>query len=273
MRCTAFASRLSTALLAIGVAAPTAPTRIPPQARAAGSASPTQPHLGTRGAPIIEREGLRFKDLNRSGAVDPYEDWRLTPDARARDLVGRMTLEEKAGTMMHGTARGTGPLAMAGLGERYDTTANRALIDGSKVTSMITRLGGAPATLATQNDILQEIAERTRLGIPVTISTDPRHHFQYVLGASATEGQFSQWPETLGFAALGDTTLMKRFGDVARQEYRAVGIHMALSPQADLATEPRWSRINGTFGEDADLAGRMVKAYVEGFQHGRRGTD
>jgi beta-glucosidase len=273
MRSTAFASRLSTALLAIGVAAATAPTGIPPQARAAGSASPSQPHLGTRGVPIIERDGLRFKDLNRSGAVDPYEDWRLTPDARARDLVGRMTLEEKAGTMMHGTARGTGSLAMAGLGASYDSTANRALIDGAKVTSMITRLGGAPATLATQNDILQEIAERTRLGIPVTISTDPRHHFQYVLGASATEGEVSQWPETLGFAALGDTTLMKRFGDVARQEYRAVGIHMALSPQADLATEPRWSRINGTFGEDADLAGRMVGAYVAGFQHGTHGVD
>jgi beta-glucosidase len=223
--------------------------------------------------PIIERDGLRFKDLNRSGALDPYEDWRLTPEARARDLVGRMTLEEKAGTMMHGTARGAGSMAMAGVGTSYDTAANRALIDGTKVTSMITRLGGMPAALAAQNNILQEIAERTRLGIPVTISTDPRHHFQYVLGASVSEGQFSQWPETLGFAALGDTTVMRRFGDIARQEYRAVGIHMALSPQADLATEPRWSRINGTFGEDANLAGRMVGAYVAGFQHGTRGVD
>ena len=270
MRSTVFALRLSTALLAIGAAAPRG---VSPQARPAGGAPPSQPQLGTRGVPIIQRDGLRFKDLNRSGAVDSYEDWRLTPEARARDLVSRMTLEEKAGTMMHGTARGVGPTAMAGVGTTYDTAANRALIDGAKVTSMITRLGGEPAALAAQNNALQEIAERTRLGIPVTISTDPRHHFQYVLGASVTEGQFSQWPETLGFAALGDTALMKRFGDVARQEYRAVGIHMALSPQADLATEPRWSRINGTFGEDADLAGRLVGAYVAGFQHGTRGVD
>jgi len=270
MRSTVFALRLSTALLAIGAAAPRG---VSPQARPAGGAPPSQPQLGTRGVPIIQRDGLRFKDLNRSGAVDSYEDWRLTPEARARDLVSRMTLEEKAGTMMHGTARGVGPMAMAGVGTTYDTAANRALIDGAKVTSMITRLGGEPAALAAQNNALQEIAERTRLGIPVTISTDPRHHFQYVLGASVTEGQFSQWPETLGFAALGDTALMKRFGDVARQEYRAVGIHMALSPQADLATEPRWSRINGTFGEDADLAGRLVGAYVAGFQHGTRGVD
>src|SRR5215467_8790437 len=124
MRFTAFALRLSSTVLAIGVAALTRVSQAP----ASVSAPPSQPHLGTRGVPIIERDGLRFKDLNRSGAVDPYEDWRLTPAARARDLVGRMTVEEKAGTMMHGTARGAGPMAMAGIGASYDTAANRALI-------------------------------------------------------------------------------------------------------------------------------------------------
>jgi beta-glucosidase len=232
-----------------------------------------QARLGTRGVPILQVDGLRFKDLNRSGAFDPYEDWRLTPTARARDLVGRMTLEEKAGTMMHGTARSDGPMGVAGMGARYDTAAARALVAGASVTSMITRLAGDPAILAAENNSLQEIAEGTRLGIPLTISTDPRHHFQYVPGASSETRGFSQWPEPLGFAALGDTGLMRRFGDIARQEYRAVGIHMALSPQADLATEPRWGRINGTFGEDAELAGRLVRAYVEGFQHGAAGVD
>ena len=229
--------------------------------------------LGTRGVPILSVDGFRFRDLNRNGSLDPYEDARLAPDTRARDLVTRMTLEEKAGAMMHGTARSNGPMGGIGVGGAYDTTANRALIDGAKVNSVITRLGGDPARLAEQHNALQAIAEGTRLGIPLTISTDPRHHFQYVLGASVTEGQFSQWPEPLGFGALDDTVLMRRFGDIARQEYRAVGIHMALSPQADLATEPRWSRINGTFGEDAGLAARLVRAYVEGFQHGANGVD
>ncbi|MBR7518581.1 glycoside hydrolase family 3 protein, partial [Mycobacterium tuberculosis] len=82
---------------------------------------------------------------------------------------------------------------------------------------------------------VQKLAEASRLGIPATISTDPRHHFQATLGASTTGGGFSLWPDTLGFAALGDTETVRRFGDIARQEYRAVGIHMALSPQADLA--------------------------------------
>ena len=225
----------------------------------------------------------QFKDLNRNGLLDPYEDWRLTPEQRARDLVARMTLEEKAGMMMHGTARaaGGGPMGSAGAGSQYDTAANRALIDSVHVNSMITRLGGLmgggagsdPVSLATQNNALQAIAERTRLGIPVTISTDPRHHFQYVFGTTSQPSGFSQWPEPLGFAASGDTALMRRFGDIARQEYRAVGIHMALSPQADLATEPRWPRIQGTFGEDAALAERLVHAYVAGFQHGTAGVD
>ena len=245
------------------------PALAPAQAR---PAAPRQPRLGTRGVAIIQRDGLRFKDLDRNGTLDPYEDWRLDPATRARDLLSRMTLEEKAGTMMHGTARTAGALGGAGVGVRYDTAANRALIAGARVTSMITRLGGAPDSLAAEDDALQQIAEGTRLGIPLTISTDPRNHFQYVIGASVT-GRFSQWPETLGLAAIGDPALVRRFGDIARREYRAVGIQMALSPQADLATEPRWARINGTFGEDAALVGRMVRAYVEGFQHGARGVD
>ena len=90
---------------------------------------------------------------------------------------------------------------------------------------------------------LQEIAEKRRLGIPLTISSDPRNHFQYTIGTSSQTGRFSQWPETLGLAATRDAALVRRFADIARQEYRAVGIHETLSPQADLATEPRWSRV------------------------------
>lgn len=223
-------------------------------------------------APVVQQQGLQFRDLNRNGVLDPYEDWRLSPDARARDLVARMTLAEKAGTMMHGTARSGGPMGSVGMGAQYDTAGIRALIDSVKVTNLITRLNADPRTLATQNNLLQAIAERTRLGIPITISTDPRNHFQYLPGVSS-QTTFSQWPEALGFAAIDDTALTRAFGDIARQEYRAVGIHMALSPQADLATEPRWPRVAGTFGEDADLAGRQVRAYVVGFQHGVNGVD
>ena len=233
----------------------------------------SQPVLAARSASIIERQGLRFRDLDRNGGLDPYEDWRLTPAARARDLVRRMTLAEKAGMMMHGTARTGGPMGVAGIGTSYDLDATGRLIRDVGVTSFITRLGGDPRKLAAENNKLQEIAEGARLGIPLTISTDPRNHFQYVLGASIQSGRFSQWPEPLGLAATGDPRLVRRFADIARQEYRAVGIQETLSPQADLATEPRWSRINGTFGEDPELVSKLVQAYVEGFQHGVAGVD
>ncbi len=70
----------------------------------------------------------------------------------------------------------------------------------------------------------------------------------------------------LGFGAIGDAELARQFADTARREYLALGIRVALHPQIDLATEPRWSRINGTFGEDAHLTARLARAYIEGFQ-------
>ncbi len=182
-----------------------------------------------------------------------------------------MTLEEKAGAMMHDTLPGLGALTGASA-QGYNFKAIEETITTKHVNSFITRLQLPPAQLAEQNNKVQEIAQRTRLGIPVTISTDPRSHFQFVLGATNSGTGFSQWPETLGLAAIGDKDLVRRFGDIARQEYRAVGIHMALSPQADLATEPRWPRTTGTFGSRASAVSELVGAYVEGFQHGKDGV-
>jgi len=234
----------------------------------ARAAATPQPGIGTRTIPIIDVGKLRFRDLNRNGWLDPYEDWRLSVEVRAEDLVGRMTLPERAGAMMHGTAPFPGA---ARSGAVYDRTAARTMVIDRHVTSLITRLAIAPAAFAEENNALQAIAEQGRLGIPLTLSTDPRNHFQYTAGASVSSAGFSQWPEALGFAAVGDAAVVRGFADIARQEYRAVGIHQALSPQADLATEPRWGRIVGTFGEDADLVGRMVGGYVAGFQGGDDG--
>lgn len=230
---------------------------------APAAAAFAQVPVSSRAVPVLLVDGLRFRDLDRNGALTPYEDWRLTAAARAADLVTRMTLEEKAGTMLHGS--------LIGAADSYDLAAAQQSILERKVTHLITRLSGTPLAMAEQNNAIQQVAEQSRLGIPLTISTDPRHHFQYTEGASVAAEGYTQWPELLGFAALRDAARVREFAAIARQEYRAVGIHMGLSPQADLATEPRWSRINGTFGEDATLAGELVQAYVEGFQAGDTG--
>jgi beta-glucosidase len=223
-----------------------------------------QPELGMRSKTAIEVEGYRFRDLDGDGKLTPYEDWRLEAEQRARDLASRMTLAEKVGMLMHSTLPGEGGLL--GRADGYDLEALGPLLREKHVTSYITRLVLPPADLARQNNAVQHMAESTRLGIPVTISSDPRNHFQYVLGAGESANGVTQWPELLGFAALRDPALVRTFGNIARKEYRAVGIHMALSPQLDLLTEPRWPRGAGTFGSDPVLASELGKAYVIGLQ-------
>jgi len=225
------------------------------------------PALESRSAPILSERGVQYRDLNRNGRLDPYEDRRLPPAVRAQDLVWRMTLEEKAGQMLHATPASTAT------GDGWTAESLAALIGGRHVGAMISRLAGTAQAQALAANQAQAVAEQTRLGIPVMLASDPRNHFQYVPGASVANTAFSQWPETTGLAAIGDPRLVRRFGDIARQEYEAIGLRMTLSPQADLSTEPRWPRINGTFGEDPDLASRLVEAYVAGFQNGERGLN
>jgi len=224
----------------------------------------SQAQLGSRTLDLLQSDGFEFKDLNRDAELNPYEDWRLTPAERATDLVSRMTLYEKAGTLLHGSMSAFGA-------DDYDMEHANKLIMDNNIGSVITRLSSSAELLASGNNKLQDLAETRRLGIPLTISTDPRNHFNYLAGASTSAGSFSKWPEALGLAAIGDPALVRQFAETARQEYRAVGIVQALSPMADLSTEPRWPRVVGTFGEDAELAKTLVGAYVKGFQNGDQG--
>ncbi|MFC6645429.1 glycoside hydrolase family 3 N-terminal domain-containing protein [Granulicella cerasi] len=232
-----------------------------------------QPELGARDVPVLQIAGLKFKDLDRNGKLDPYEDWRLSPEERAKDLVGRLSLEEAAGLMVHGTLPSFGPMAVLGVGKNYDLAKAQQMMQQKHVRTFITRLSAKPSAFAHENNEVQALAEKERWGIPVTISSDPRHHFQQVIGASVSDATFSLWPEPLGFAAIGDAATTRRFADVVRQEYIAVGIRESLAPQADLLTEPRWARSNGTFGSDPQVVKQMVEAYVAGVQNGPNGLN
>src|SRR4051794_21445720 len=169
-----------------------------------------------------------------------------------------MTVEEKAGLMFHA------PIFMNDDGTLLEGTEER--IAERHLNHFNIYFAPAPRQQAEWHNRLQELARSTRLAIPVTISSDPRHSFTENLAAAWAATGFSQWPEPIGFGALRDEETVLEFGDIARREYRAVGIHVALHPMADLATEPRWARIMHTFGEDAELASRLVAAYIRGFQ-------
>ncbi len=226
--------------------------------------------LGEAAPTLIENE-YQFRDLNKNGKLDIYEDGRASIDNRIEDLTAQMTLEEKAGLLF---------ITMIGmnndgsLNERpiisepitFILESNSTMVAQKNMNHFNVLQSPSPLAMADWNNNIQKLAERTRLGIPVTIATDPRHSAQENVGASIPTPFFSKWCSPLGFAAIGDTTIMRDFGDIARQEYKALGIRLALSPMADLATEPRWGRVNGTFGEDAELSAKLTKAYILGFQ-------
>ncbi len=218
---------------------------------------------------LITVNNYTFRDLNKNGKLDLYEDSRQPVEARINNLLKQMNIEEKAGMMfINGTvinddgsidkkANAKGPAARL--------PSSKELITVQKMNHFNYWSTPSISAMATGYNSIQQVAESTRLGIPVTIASDPRHAFNETIFAMSAGG-FSQWPEPLGLAAIGDADLTKKFADIARQEYLAVGIRESLHPQIDLATEPRWPRIAGTFGEDANLTAKMVAAYIEGFQ-------
>ncbi len=227
-------------------------------------------------SPVLTQNGFSFRDLNKNGKLDTYEDRRAPVEDRVRDLVGQMSLEEKAGAMyitMIGISPDAEPVDKPFIPKSpVDFMAitmlpqsSEMLID-KKMNSFNIIHSLEADKLAEFNNNIQRIADRTRLGVPITIASDPRHGNENNPGAALFTPAFSQWPSSLGLAATRDTVLVRKFGDIARQEYLATGIRLALHPMADLATEPRWGRINGTFGEDAELSAAMTKAYVLGFQ-------
>ena len=227
-------------------------------------------------APTQVHNSIQYRDLNKNDRLDIYENRHAPIEERVENLLSQMTLEEKAGLMF---------ITMIGM-KSDGSTMEKPILFADRMTvffsfflkknaEMVASLKmnhfniiqNLPVEiLATWNNNIQRMAERTRLGIPVTIATDPRHGPGENPGANVYTEDFSHWPTALGLAATRDTLLVQEFGDIARQEYTAVGIRLALSPMADLATEPRWGRIAGTFGEDAELSAKMTKAYILGFQ-------
>jgi len=234
------------------------------------------------GVKILTINRLAFKDLNKNGMLDPYEDWRLPFDERSRDLASKLSVEQIAGLMLYsshqsipsagggrmgGGTYGGKPFAESGADPGDLTDQQKTFLSEDNVRHVLITTVQSPEVAANWNNNAQSFVEGIGFGIPVNTSSDPRHgsdsYAEYNAGAG---GRISMWPGTLGIAATFDPSLMKKFGEVASAEYRALGITTALSPQIDLATEPRWSRFDGTMGEDPDLSADMARAYVDDFQ-------
>lgn len=235
-------------------------------------------YTSVSGVTIITKDGYAFKDMNRNGSLEPYEDWRLPAEERASDLASRLSVEEIAGLMLYSSHQSVPAESWSGLydGKPFSesSAASSDLTDNQKkfltednLRAVLVTSVESPSAAAVWNNNMQMLAEGIGSGVPVNISSDPRHETsataEYNYGSG---GDISHWPTSLGLAATFDPALVEEFGRIAALEYRALGIATALSPQIDLATEPRWTRFYGTFGESPQLDTDMARAYVDGFQ-------
>lgn len=234
------------------------------------------------GVQLIEKDGLYFKDLARTGELLPYEDWRLSDWERAVDLAGRLSVEEIAGLMLYSPHQAVPPMAFGPFGGTYDgkkyaeanvpahtlSDQQKSFLENEHIRHiLLTRVENAETSAKWSNE-LQKRAEALPFGIPVNISSDPRN------GARGdTDAEFrnagadvSKWPEGVGFAACFDPEVVRQFAKDASREYRALGITTALGPQIDICTEPRWMRFIDTLGEEVEKTKEMVKAYCDGMQ-------
>lgn len=255
-----------------------------------------QPKLGYRSVSILKIDGLQFKDLNKNNQLDTYEDWRLSNDIRIKDLISKMTIEEKIGFMIISTTRLAGDYSFQRNAPKSEITSGfneEDLIDNVNMFThkplqvpimtaagttkgiltynlrhFIVRANTSAKVMANWSNNIQALSESSRLGIPSIIASNPRNHITVddAIGLSVGATVFSKWPSELGLAAMRDLKLTREFAEIAAQEWTAVGLRKGYMYMADLATEPRWQRIEGTFGENADLAADMIREIVLGFQ-------
>ena len=241
----------------------------------------TGPVLGMHWLKLKERDGLAFKDLSGQPELLPYEDWRLSKEERAKDLAQRLTLEQIAGLMLwspHQMVPFRPGMPFKGHyngGEFIPGVTDPAalsdeqihFVQEEKIRNILLVQTESAEVSARWNNHLQALAESSPLGIPVCISSDPRHAAgKKTAEFSGTGKEVSRWPEGLGIAATFDVELMKEFAKVIAKEYRALGITQALGPQIDPATDPRWMRFEDTMGSNIPMVTALTKAYCDGLQ-------
>ena len=236
-----------------------------------------RPEAQARSVELLYDDGLSFKDLNKNGELDIYEDWRQPVEARVADLLSQMTLEEKAGMLMIDQLN-------ADRGGRLSDLAGRLVLEEemrrfifrNTVTNTPSEDTGnpffgaqiTPYETAQFTNAVQEICESTRLGIPALFKSNPRNHFEenWMGGLDASAGAFSAWPKEAGLAATRDLELIAEFARTVANEWVTLGIRGMYGYCLDLSTEPRWFRITETFAEDADLVSEIATVLIQNLQ-------
>lgn len=232
------------------------------------------------GVKLIQKDGYVFKDLNRNGKLDKYEDWRLDIETRVADLAAQLSKEEIAGLMLYSSHQAV-PAANGWTLNTYSgksyaesgakpwdlSDQQKQFLRDDNLRHVLITSVESPFAAARWNNSAQAFVEGLGHGVPNNNSSDPRHTARSDSEFNAGGGgEISMWPSELGMGATFDPLLMRKFGEIASREYRALGFTTALSPQVDIATDPRWFRFSGTYGEDPHLVADMAQAYCDAFQ-------
>lgn len=215
-----------------------------------------------------KKTGISYYDLNKNGHLDIYENPALAVEERVSALLSQMTIEEKVGQMLTSlgwpmyerqgnTIRLTEQLVREI--EEYHTGSFWGFMRADPWTQRTLTTGLTPALAAKASNMLQKYAiEHGRLGIPLFLAEECPHGHM-AIGTTV-------FPTSIGQASTWNPELIRRMGRAIATEASAQGAHIGYGPVLDLARDPRWSRVEETYGEDAYLNGVMGAALVKGFQ-------
>ncbi|GIO24170.1 glycoside hydrolase family 3 N-terminal domain-containing protein [Oceanobacillus sp. J11TS1] len=206
----------------------------------------------------VDGETLYFKDLNNNGDLDIFEDWREDADTRAKELSEALSIDQIAGLMLFSS-------------HEFDqspglTDDQRAYLENDDLRNILhAGPNDVEASVKWANQMqafVEDLGSEDEPIVPVNFSSDPRSTAGSDAAYNAEGNDISRWPSNLGLAATFNPDVMRQFASMSSEEYRGLGITMALGSQIDLATEPRWLRVDGTFGEGSKLATEFAEAYT-----------
>ena len=250
--------------------------------------------IGVTTCGVIVRDGLYFKDMDNSGELAPYKDWRLSPEERAKDMGAHLRLDQQAGLVLNtlfntpvaptrAAATGAdGKLEMSKIYKHHDPdekpipgplpgmtmSIDDADVLDKHITAGVYRgdmhceAGMVALYHNAGTQMLEYEACKGGVAIPYSLHTNPIN-----IG----------YPDSLGIGAAvlgdGNADFVYEMADTDRKMMKAEGLHIMYGPQVDVATDPRWPRTNGTYGERTDVTSDITEALIKGYQNGDDGLN